>query len=93
MRAESRSDSAPPCGLIVADLALRWRVSGDKIRAWIRTGALKAVNTASFASRRPRWVVTRESVAEFEQRRAGGPPPKPNKRKRRSQMVDYYPDG
>jgi hypothetical protein len=73
-------------------VARRYRVGPDKVRRWIGRGELAAVNTASALCGRPRWVVSPEALAEFERRRAGGPAPKPTRRRRRSAGVDYYPD-
>jgi hypothetical protein len=84
---------SPARGLTVADLAARYRVSPDKVRAWIDRGELRAVNTAAVLCARPRWVVSPDALAEFERRRAGGPPPKPRRRPRQTGLVDYYPDG
>jgi hypothetical protein len=78
-------------GLTVSDVARRYRVSPDKVRAWITRGELRAVNTASMLCSKPRWVITAESLFEFERRRAGGPPHKPPRRPRRTQAIDYYP--
>jgi hypothetical protein len=78
-------------GLTVADVARRYRVGEDKVRAWIRRGELAAINTAAVLCGRPRWVVTHDALAAFEARRAGGTPPKP-RRKRKPPVKDYYPD-
>jgi hypothetical protein len=78
-------------GFTVADLARRWRVSPDKVRAWIQAGELRAINTAGVLCGRPRWVISADSLAAFEHRRAGGPPPKPARRRKRTVLVDYYP--
>jgi hypothetical protein len=68
-------------------------VSEDKIRRWIATGELKAVNTATVLCGRPRWVIPAGALAEFEKVRSGGLPPKPQRRqKRRPGFVDYYAD-
>jgi hypothetical protein len=78
--------------LTVNDLVKRYRVSPDKVRAWIGRGELRAVNTASALCGRPRWVVQPEALAEFEGRRRGGPAPAPQHRRRRMrQAVDFYP--
>ena len=82
----------PIAGLTVADFARRYRVGVDKVRAWIAKGELKAINTAALSCGKPRWVVTPEAVAEFEAKRAGGPAPKPQRRRRQSHLVDYYAD-
>jgi hypothetical protein len=86
-------ESAPaPAGLTVADVACRYRVGPEKVRAWIARGELAAVNTASAPDGRPRWVVLPDALALFERRRAGGPMPKVPRRKRRAARVDYFPD-
>jgi hypothetical protein len=79
-------------GYTVTDLAGRYRVSPDKVRQWIARGELKAVNTAVAMCRKPRWVVTREALAEFERRRAGGGCPPTPRRKKRTSGIDFYPD-
>lgn len=79
-------------GLTVRDIARRYRVGEDKVRAWINRGELKAINTSAVLCGRPRWVVPVDALAEFEKRRLGGPAPKPVRRRRRAAMIDYYPD-
>jgi hypothetical protein len=78
--------------LTVEDAAKRYRVSPDKIRLWIGRGELRAINTAAVLSAKPRWVIPPEALVEFERKRAGGPGPKPQRRRRPSVLVDYYPD-
>jgi hypothetical protein len=85
-------DAIPGRGLTVADVARRYRVGEDKIRNWIASGQLRALNVASTLCGRRRWVVLPESLAEFEDQRAGGPPVKPApRRRRRAELVDYFP--
>jgi len=84
--------AAPPPGYSVADLCRRWKVGGDKIRAFIRRGELVGVNMATSLAGRPLWRITRESVERFERRRTSVPPPKPPQRRRRPTLVDYYAD-
>jgi hypothetical protein len=79
-------------GLTVADAARRYRVSPDKIRAFIARGELAAVNTASVLCAKPRWIILPDSLAAFERRRASGPAPKPRRRPRQTGLVDYFPD-
>jgi hypothetical protein len=86
------SDAAPARGLTLAEVAARYRVGQDKVRGWVRRGELRAVNTATTLSFKPRWVISLDALAEFERRRAGGPAPKPQRQRRRSTLVDYYPD-
>ena len=79
-------------GWTVRDVALRYRVSRDKVRSWIRRGELRAVNTATALCGRPRWVVSTDALAEFETLRAASPLTKPTTRRRRQTAIDYYPD-
>jgi transposase len=83
---------SPGRGFTTGDLAKRYRVGEDRIRNWIKSGQLKALNTTDTASGRPRYVVTAESVAEFERRRAVTPPPKSQRRRKGTVAVDFYPD-
>ena len=84
------TDLAP--GFTVADLAARYRVGEDKVRAWIKAGELKAINTSAALCARPRYVVTADALEAFERRRSVTPPPKTKRRRRKAEFVDYYPD-
>jgi transposase len=79
-------------GLTVPDMARRYRMSRDRVRDMIRRGELRAIDTARARCGKPRWVVTPEALAEWERRRAAGPQPRPQRRRRRTPAVDYYPD-
>jgi excisionase family DNA binding protein len=79
-----------PDTLTVREVARRYRVGEDKVRAWIARGELAAINTASTLCGRPRWVIAPTALAEFERRRAAAPPPRPRRRKRTPE-IDYYP--
>ena len=78
-------------GLTVRDVARRYRVRKERVRAWIDRGELRAVNVGEPLGR-ARFVVMPEHLAEFDRKRAAGPEPKPARRKRRAAVVDYYPD-
>jgi transposase len=82
----------PHRGLTITDVARRYRVKRDKVRAWIRRGELRAVNTATAACGKPRFVVTAEALVEFERRRTATPAKPMPRRRRRWGAVDYYPD-
>jgi excisionase family DNA binding protein len=79
-------------GLTVEDAARRYRVSPDKIRAWIARGEIRAINTAASKCGKPRWVIPPEAIEDFERRRTGGPVPKAPRRRRKPELVDYWPD-
>lgn len=53
-----------------AELAERWGVNISKIGEWIRSGELRALNIAqTVKGHRPRYRITKEAVAAFEQAR------------------------
>jgi excisionase family DNA binding protein len=84
-------DYSLTAGFTVREVARRYRVSPDKVRAWIMRGELPAINTAAQCRRR-RWVVTTGGLAEFERRRSARPPPEPAPRRRRPPgPTDFYP--
>jgi excisionase family DNA binding protein len=85
------SADAPRRGLTVADVARRYRVGADKVRAWIARGELPAVNTATALCGRPRWVLLPETLVAFEQRRQATVAAKPPRRRKRDYAIDYYP--
>ncbi len=79
-------------GLTVADVAKRYRVGEDKVRAWIKSGLLKAVNTQDVACGKPRFVVLPEALTEFERTRSPAPFPKVPRRRRPTGQIDFFPD-
>jgi hypothetical protein len=82
----------PRPGYSVRDLAARWKVCMSKIRSFIQRGELAATNLAGSLGGRPQWRVSPEAVRAFEARRAGGPPPRPTRRKKtRPGVIDFYP--
>jgi hypothetical protein len=81
-----------PAGFTTADLARRYRVGQDKIRNWIRVGELAAMNTADVKCGKPRFVVMPEELRRFEQSRQTVTPPRPARRKKKRQTIDFYPD-
>jgi hypothetical protein len=81
-------------GLTVSEFARRYRVGEDKVRKWIYSGELPAVNTAAVLCGRPRFVITPDGLAAFERRRAAATGPSGGRRRkarRRMNVVDYYP--
>ena len=96
MRRPLKSALAEPAlpasrGRTTAEVASYYRVGVGKVLAWIRSGQLVAVNTASTLCGRPRWIVTPQALADFEARRQSGPPPQPSRRSKRTAWIDYYP--
>jgi transposase len=86
-------DHIPRRGLTTREVAKRYRVSNNKIIDWIRNGQMRAINTASVLSAKPRFVIPPEALVEFERsRNAAEPTPPPRRRRKRSYKVDYFPD-
>jgi hypothetical protein len=79
-------------GLTVREVARRFRVSPDKVRAWITRGELAAINTATALCGKPRFVILPDALNAFERGRQAGPPPKPPRRRKGTPVFDYYPD-
>jgi excisionase family DNA binding protein len=82
----------PATGLTVREVARRYRVGEDKVRGWIRSGELRAINTAATLCGKPRWVITPEALERFERGRMTTKPAKTTRRKRRIEAIDFYPD-
>jgi hypothetical protein len=82
----------PPRGLTPREVGRLLRVSPDRIRQWIVSGELLALNMARHRCGKPRFVVMPEHLAEFTRRRRVSPPPRPAKRRKKTMAVDYYPD-
>jgi excisionase family DNA binding protein len=80
------------CGLTVEDAARRYRVSPDKIRAWIKSGELRAIDTSAARCGKPRFVIPPEALEEFERKRSAAATPKQKRRQRQTALVDYWPD-
>jgi excisionase family DNA binding protein len=73
------------------EVAKRLRVTADKVRAWIERGELAAVNVVDRLGGRPRWRISAEALAEFEERRtAMGRPARTKRAKKPSELVEYY---
>jgi hypothetical protein len=70
-----------------------YRVSVQKVRRWIASGELAAINTAGSRLDKPRLVVTPAALERFEAGRRAATKPKPAKRrKRQAGVIDFYPD-
>jgi len=64
----SRPDADPAAvrGITTEEVARRYRVSPDKVRAWVRRGELAAINTSRNRCGKPRYVFTPDALAAFE---------------------------
>ena len=64
------------------EVAAAWGLSPDKVLRWIATGELHAINVATRATGRPRWLIDEADLAAFEARRSVRPVTCPPKRRR-----------
>jgi excisionase family DNA binding protein len=81
----------PAAGKTTSEFAKRLRVGNDTVRGWIKSGRLGAVNTAP-PGQRPRYVILPEHSEAFEQSLVVQPPkPRPARRKK-TPVVDFFPD-
>jgi hypothetical protein len=79
-------------GLTPNELARILRVSPDRVRAWIASGELGAINTSTARCRRPRYIVLAHHLAAWEQSHAAARPAPAPRRRRQIAVRDYYPD-
>lgn len=73
-------------------VAARYGVTVQSVLAWIHAGELRAVNVGRNPNaRRPRWKVTEEALAAFEERRAKpAPMPRASRKRRPADVVRFY---
>jgi excisionase family DNA binding protein len=76
----------------VQDVCDRYGVTVHTVLGWIRSGELRAVNVGrQQRARKPRWRISEEALVAFEQVRATSPPvPKPRRRKRPADVIEFY---
>jgi hypothetical protein len=76
--------------LTTADVAERLAVDVECVLALIAAGTLTAIDVRRPGSKRPRWRITAEALADFETARTNRPTPPPARRQRRPQHVTTY---
>ena len=68
-------------------------VTPEKIILWIRRGELVASNITADPQGRPRYVITPQAVETFLASRQPVPPtPRPKRRRKSADEVDFFPD-
>src|SRR5262249_3026558 len=83
------ASEAPARGRTPNEVARLLRKSPDWVRAEIKAGRLPAVNLGS--SRRPQFIILPDGLAAFLRGRQAAPAPKTPRRRRRSEVLDFYP--
>jgi excisionase family DNA binding protein len=76
----------------IDDICERFGVSRATVLRWIRVGELLAVNVSRRRdSKKPRWRVSAEALAQFERLRTPTPPPpRASRRKRPGGVIEFY---
>jgi excisionase family DNA binding protein len=77
----------------VRDICKRFAVGEHTVLEWIRHGELRAVNVGrSPGAKKPRWRITAEALAAFEQARTPTPPPPRVRRRKRAAagVIEFY---
>ena len=78
--------------LSVRDVCERYGVTEHTVLQWIKSGELRAVNVGrSPGSKKPRWRITAEALAQFELgRETTAPPAKTRRPKRKANVIEFY---
>ena len=81
--------------LTVPQIAERFAVDPDCVRAWIKSGALVAIDVSRVKGKLPRWRVTPQALEQFEQARASNPGrlaklPTRARRQRPADFIEYF---
>ena len=73
-------------------VAERFRVSPDKVRSWILSGQLRAIDISTHPEiGRPRWRIYPTDLIAFENSRMARPPVKPTRRRRKpADVIQYF---
>jgi excisionase family DNA binding protein len=76
----------------VDDLCKRYGVTEGTVLAWIKSGALSALNVGRrLGAKKPRWRVSPEALAAFESARTpAAQPPRGTRRKRQGEVIAFY---
>jgi transposase len=78
--------------LSVRDLCERYGVGEHTVLGWLRSGELRGFSVSRRpGSKKPRWRITQEALAAFEQLRTPTPPtPRARRRKRPADVIEFY---
>ena len=76
----------------VKDICERYAVSEHTVSGWIKSGQLRAFSVSRrLDTKKPRYRVSAEALAEFEAARTPTPPqPRAKRRKRSTDVIEFY---
>ena len=92
MTVQEEEANIPAYGLKTAEVAKRYRVGLDKVRSWIKSGELQAIDTSPHRCGRPRFIILPDAIADFENRRAFIKPraERPKRRIQPKDIPEYF---
>lgn len=78
--------------LSVREVTERFAVNEHTVLGWIRSGELRAINVGrSPDKKKPRWRITSEALAAFEQLRTPMPPlPRTQRKRQQADVIEFY---
>ena len=73
-------------------LARMWGVTAEKVVTFIKSGELAAIDASTRRNRRPRYLIDRSAIEDFERRRAVVPASAPAPRRKRTTegVTEYF---
>jgi hypothetical protein len=75
----------------IKDLCERFAVGEHTVLGWIHLGELRAIDVSRTRGGRPKWRISPESLAAFEELRTPTPPvPRMGRRKRAAGVIEFY---
>ncbi len=83
---------APAKFLTPKEIAERFGCNLNKVLFWIKSGQLTAVDIALTQSKKPRWRISVDALADFERVRSTrppAPPPAPRRRRADASITEY----
>jgi len=74
------------------ELARQWGVTTEKILTFIRSGELAAIDASTRRNKRPRFLIDKSAIEDFERRRAVVPASTPAPRRKRTTegVTEYF---
>lgn len=88
-----QTTAAAPRASTVQEVSQRYGVGEHTVLGWIASGQLRAIHVGRRpGAGKPRWRITPEALAAFEQVRTSAPPAaKLPRRKRPEGVIEFYP--
>jgi len=92
-KSSSLSPGSRRKGFTPPELAKQWGVSPDKVRAWILSGELEAIDMSKTQGGRPRYLIPQAAIEAFGACRSIQTPPEPPPRRTRQasdEVIEFF---